>query len=106
MGRHPKPFTEADTGPLEIDDEFVATDRVRLLWYCVFRSDLDLLGDLDCVVDAEVANGPFNLGMPERLGFILRISFLIENQRSAARRLVLADAERSSSRQKTQDLPP
>ena len=34
----------------------------------------------------------FQLRVPERVGFILRISFLIENQRPAAHRLVLAVA--------------
>jgi hypothetical protein len=42
-------------------------------------SDVDFLGDLDGVVelDAEVAHGALDLGMSERVGFILRISFLM-----------------------------
>ena len=78
-------------------------DHVRFLRYRVSRSDLDLLSDLNRVLDldAEIPNGALDLRMSERLGFILRISFLIENQRRAARRSVLADAERSSFRQTT-----
>jgi hypothetical protein len=57
-------------------------------------SEFDLLRDAEGVVDldAEIAHGAFELGMPERVGFILRISFLIENQRHAGHRSVLAVA--------------
>ena len=55
---------------------------------------LDLLGYGKRVVylDAEIAHRAFQLRVPERVGFILRISFLIENQRPAAHRSVLAVA--------------
>jgi len=55
---------------------------------------LDLLGYGKRVVylDAEIAHRAFQLRVPERVGFILRISFLIENQRLAAHRSVLAVA--------------
>ena len=39
---------------------------------------------------AKVTHGTFYSLMSERLGFILRLSYLIESQRSAARRSVLA----------------
>ena len=92
-----------EPAPSEIGGEFAAADCVRLLGHCVRQSNIDFLRDLDGVVDldAEVSNRAFDLRMSERLGFILRISFLIENQRRAARRSVLADAERSSFRQTT-----
>lgn len=40
------------------------------------RSDINLLGDLDRVIDldAEVSNGAFDLRMSEQLAFIMRIS--------------------------------
>jgi hypothetical protein len=40
------------------------------------RSDIDFLGDLEGVVDfdAKITHRAFDLGMAERLGFILRIS--------------------------------
>lgn len=65
----------------------------------ILTSNVDLLRDLDGVVDldAEVPDGALDLRMSERLGFILRISYLIESQRPAARRLVLAAVEPSSS---------
>ena len=73
----------------------------------------DFLGDLEGVVDFDAKithrafeHRAFDLGMAERLGFIPRVSYLIENQRSAARRSVLAAARRSSSRRKTPDQPP
>jgi hypothetical protein len=55
---------------------------------------LDLLGYGKRVVylDAEIAHRAFQLRVPERVGFILRISFLIENQRPSAHRSVLAVA--------------
>ena len=55
---------------------------------------LDLLGYGKSVVylDAEIAHRAFQLRVPERVSFILRISFLIENQRPAAHRSVLAVA--------------
>src|SRR5262244_2021989 len=42
--------------------------------------------------DAGVKGGGVELSMAERVGFILRISILIENQRPAAHRSVLAVA--------------
>ena len=55
---------------------------------------LDLLGYGKRVVylDAEIAHRAFQLRVPERVGFVLRISFLIENQRPVAHRSVLAVA--------------
>ena len=69
-------------------------------WGAASASDIDLLGNLDRVIDlkSQVADGAFHLGVTERLGFIPRISFLIESQRRAARRSVLAAAERSRTR--------
>jgi hypothetical protein len=57
-------------------------------------SQLDLLRDAERVVDldAEVADCAFELRMTQRVGFVLRISFLIENQRPVAHRSVLAVA--------------
>jgi hypothetical protein len=57
-------------------------------------SELDLLRDAERIVDfdAEIADGAFELRVPERVGFILRMSFLIENQRPSAHRSVLAVA--------------
>ena len=42
--------------------------------------------------DAGVERGRVELLVPERVGFILRMSFLIENQRPSAHRSVLAVA--------------
>ena len=55
---------------------------------------LDLLGYGKRVVylDAEIAHRAFQLRVPEASGFILRISFLIENQRPTGHRSVLAVA--------------
>ena len=74
---------------------------------CPGSSDLNFLGDLKGIVDlhAKIPDGAFNLGMTERLGFILRVSYLIESQRSAARCSVLAAAKRSSFRGKKSDQP-
>ena len=57
-------------------------------------SDIDLFGYGKGVVnfDTEVAHRALDLLMPQRVGFILRVSFLIENQRPAAHRSVLAVA--------------
>jgi hypothetical protein len=44
------------------------------------------------IYDAEVADRAFELRMTQRVGFVLRISFLIENQRPVAHRSVLAVA--------------
>ena len=55
--------------------------------------DADILPELtDVDLDAEIADGAFELRVPERVGFVLRISFLIENQRPVAHRSVLAVA--------------
>ena len=98
VGRRSIPI--GDIGITAFGDARSAAERVRCQGYRVRGSDIDLLGDLDGVIDldAEISNGGFDLRMSQRLGFILRISFLIENQRRAARRSVLAAAERSSSR--------
>jgi hypothetical protein len=57
-------------------------------------SQLDLLRDAERVVDlyAKIADCAFELCVSERVGFVLRISFLIENQRPVAHRSVLAVA--------------
>ena len=57
-------------------------------------SRVDLFGYGESVIDLdpEVARRALYLLMPQRVGFILRISFLIENQRPAAHRSVLAVA--------------
>lgn len=72
------------------------------------RSDIDLFGYLDGVIDldAEISNGGFDFGISQRLNFILSFLFLIENQRPAACHLVLAVAISSSSRRKAPDRPP
>ena len=86
----------ADIECVEIGDETVAADHVSYRGFRVEPSDLDLFRDFDRVIDfdAEIAHGALDLRMSERLGFILRFSYLIENQRLAARRLVLAAARR------------
>ena len=62
----------------------------------IFGLQLDLLGYGKRVVylDVEIAHRAFQLRVPEQVGFILRISFLIENQRLAAHRSVLARLRR------------
>ena len=59
-----------------------------------FSSQFNLLGNTERIIDldAEVANSAFKLRVPERVGFVPRISFLIDNQRPAAHRSVLAVA--------------
>ena len=54
----------------------------------------DLLRDAERILnlDPEITHGALQLRVAKRVGFILRISFLIENQRPAAHRLVLAVA--------------
>jgi hypothetical protein len=68
--------------------------RGRAIPLCPGSSDVDLFGYGESVVDlnAEIPDGALDLGMSQRVGFILRISFLIENQRLAAHRSVLAVA--------------
>ena len=60
------------------------------------RIDLEfqLLGNAERVVDLDtkVTDSAFEPCVSERVGFILRVSFLIENQRVAAHRSVLAVA--------------
>ena len=58
------------------------------------RLKFDLLRDAERIInlDPEITHGALQLRVAERVGFILRISFLIENQRPAAHRLVLAVA--------------
>jgi hypothetical protein len=59
-----------------------------------FDLEFHLLRDAQCVVDLDtkVTDGAFEPCVPERVGFVLRISFLIENQRPVAHRSVLAVA--------------
>ena len=59
-----------------------------------FDLEFHLLGDAQRVVDLDtkVTDGAFELCVPERVGFVLRISFLIENQRPVGHRSVLAVA--------------
>ena len=70
-------------------------------------SDFDFLGNGYGIVDldAEVPHCAFHSLMAKRLGFILRVSYLIESQRSAAHRSVLAAVRRSCSRRKKLDQP-
>jgi hypothetical protein len=106
--RHQRSIPIAVIGATLIGDAKSAADRVRSQEYRVGGSDIDLLSDFDCIVDfnAEVARGTFDLRMSERLGFILRVSYLIESQASAARRWVLAAVKRSSFRRKKPDQLP
>jgi hypothetical protein len=57
-------------------------------------SDINLFRYGESVVDLnpQIAHRTFNFLVSQRVGFILRISFLIENQRLAAHRSVLAVA--------------
>ena len=85
-----------------VGDSEGAADCVRFALHSVSGSvgqwvngsDIDLLSDFDSVInlDTELAHRALDHSVPERLGFILRISFLIENQRSVGCRLVLAVA--------------
>ena len=61
---------------------------------CPCSSDVNLFRYGEGIIDfdAEIPDGALDLRMPQRVGFILRISFLIENQRPAAHRSVLAVA--------------
>ena len=54
-------------------------------------SDFDLLCDLKGIVDldAKVPHRALNFLVPKRIGFILRISYVIESQGPAARDLML-----------------
>ena len=106
-------YTEADLLSNAIGDHPCVADHVRCTGYsdrahARIASDVDLLRDFDGVIDldAEIANGALDLRVSERLGFILRVSYLIGNQGSAGRRSVLAAARRSSSRRRTPDQPP
>ena len=98
--RQKQDIPSADIERIAVGDDSIAADCVSYWGDSVEPSDIDLFSNLDRVIDfdAEISNGALNFRMSERLGFILRISFLIENQRRAARRSVLAAAERSSSR--------
>ena len=60
--------TFADVEHAMIGGELLATDHVWYLGSCVGASDVDFLGNLDRVVDlnAEVANGAFDLRMSEQ----------------------------------------
>ena len=59
-----------------------------------FDLEFHLLGDAERVVDLDtkVTDGALDLCMSQRVGVVLRISFLIENQRPVAHRSVLAVA--------------
>src|SRR5262245_59405400 len=76
--------------------------RAELLPLCPGTSDVDFFCYLNGVVDlnAEVFDGALDLGVAQRLGFIPRVSYLIESQRSAAYRSVLAAVRRSYSRRR------
>jgi hypothetical protein len=67
------------------------TKPVRL---CPCSSDVNLFSYGEGIIgfDAEIPVGALDLRMSQRVGFILSISFLIENQRPAAHRSVLAVA--------------
>jgi len=64
---HPSTASKADLAHTTIGDKTAVADHVRLLGHRVSRSDVDLLGNLDGVVDldAEVANGAFDFRMAE-----------------------------------------
>jgi hypothetical protein len=61
---------------------------------CPCSSDLDLFRYRQGIIDlnAQIPDSALDLCMSKRVGFILRISFLIENQRPSAHRSVLAVA--------------
>ena len=61
---------------------------------CPCNSDVNLFGYGEGIVhfNPEIPDGALDLRMTQRVGFVLRISFLIENQRPAAHRSVLAVA--------------
>jgi hypothetical protein len=61
---------------------------------CPCSSDANLFCYSEGIIDfnTEISDGALDLRMSQRVGFILRISFLIENQRLAAHRSVLAVA--------------
>ena len=96
---------ESGLGTLSPDDCRAEHDRSTRVFQ---TSDFDLFRDLKGVVDlnAEISHCAFNFLVPKRLGFILRVSYLIESQRSAACRSVLAAAKRSSFRRKKPGQPP
>src|SRR6516225_9448231 len=75
--------------------------RAELLKLCPGTSDVDFFRNLNGVIDlnTEVSDRALDFGVAQRLGFILRVSYLIESQRSAARRLVLAAVRRSCYRE-------
>ena len=57
-------------------------------------SDVNLFSYGESIIDfnAEIPDSALYLRMSQRVGFVLRISFLIENQRPVAHRSVLAVA--------------
>jgi hypothetical protein len=61
---------------------------------CPSSSDVNLFRYGEGIIDfdAEIPDGALDLCMSQRVGFVLRISFLIENQRPVAHRSVLAVA--------------
>src|SRR6516165_10810929 len=61
---------------------------------CPCSSDVNLFSYGEGIIDfdPEIPDGALDLCMSQRVGFVLRISFLIENQRPAAHRSVLAVA--------------
>ena len=61
---------------------------------CPCSSDVNLFSYGEGIVDlnAEISDGALDLRMSQRVGFVLRISFLIENQGPVAHRSVLAVA--------------
>ena len=69
-------------------------ERGRVGPLCPGSSDVDLFSYSEGIIDfdAEIPDSALDLRMSQRVGFILRISFLIENQRPSAHRSVLAVA--------------
>jgi hypothetical protein len=69
----------------------IGAKPVRL---CPCSSDINLFSYGEGIVhlNAEIPDSALDLRMSQRVGFILRISFLIENQRPSAHRSVLAVA--------------
>ena len=59
--------------------------------FCPATSNVNLFryGKRIVDLDTEISHGALDLGMAKRMGFIIRISYVIESQRPAVRRLML-----------------
>ena len=60
--------SDADSGRLEIGDNFLAADQVRSWRYSVEASDIDLFRKFNGVInlDAKIANSTLDLGMAKQ----------------------------------------